>query len=223
MSSPRLTHRERVMRRNRVFARLLEGQTAVAVAAEEGVTPRRVRQMAREALDRWDANPAQDFADLQIARLEAALRPLEQKIAAGDVSVVDKFVKVLGLLEKYHGNQLRLTDGIEDQGDREAAFMEWMERLAASRAAIAARFAASVRTGATVIAAEAPPPLSAPEPAATAASEEKAALTPPSRDVAESPVLDGEIAAPKEISPPPVENPRPTQIPAIFVTRFSRA
>src|ERR1700722_3591297 len=98
-SPPRLTHRERAMRRNRVFALLLEGQSAVAVAAEEGVTPRRVRQMVRETLDRWDANPAQDFADLQIARLEAALRPIEQKIAAGDVTVVDKFVKVLGVLE----------------------------------------------------------------------------------------------------------------------------
>jgi hypothetical protein len=86
--------------------------------------------MVRETLDRWDANPAQDFVDLQIARLEAALRPLEQKIAAGDVSVVDKFVKVLGLLGKYHDAQLQMTGGIEDGGDREAAFIEWLERLA---------------------------------------------------------------------------------------------
>ncbi len=218
-SPPRLTHRERAMRRNRVFARLLEGQTAVAVAAEEGVTPRRVRQMVREALDRWDANPAQDFADLQIARLEAALRPLEQKIAAGDVSVVDKFVKVLGLLEKYQSGQLRRTKNIEDEDDRAAAFLEWMERLAASRAAIAERFAASLRAGAPVAAGEA----EAPAPSAIAASEETTALAPLSNDVAESQALSREIAAPNEISPPPLEKPRPPQIPAIFVTHFSRA
>jgi hypothetical protein len=95
MSSPspaRLTLRERAMRRNRVFARLLEGQTAVAVAAEEGV-----------------------------------------------------------------------------------------------------------------------------------ASEETTAFPPLSHDVAEAQVLDRETAAAKEIIPLRVENPRPAQIPAIFVTHFSRS
>jgi hypothetical protein len=252
MSSPRLTLRERAQRRNRVFARLLEGQTAVAVAAEEGVTPRRVRQMVREALDRWDANPAQDFADLQIARLEAALRPLEQKIAAGDVSVVDKFVKVLGLLDKYHSAQLQVTEDIEDGGDREAAFMEWLERLAASRAAVAARLAASVGTSAPALGAEAaastPAPSAAEEPAsptsdaprqpasatmseapqqpasmAGAAPADPAALPPPSPFAAEAQVPDREIAAAKEISPLLAEPPRPVQIPTIIVTRVSRA
>ena len=34
--SPRLTARVRAMRRDRIFARLLEGQAAAAIAAEEG-------------------------------------------------------------------------------------------------------------------------------------------------------------------------------------------
>jgi hypothetical protein len=46
VSSPhRLAAHDRAMRRDRIFARLLDGQSAVIVAAEEGVTPRRVRQM----------------------------------------------------------------------------------------------------------------------------------------------------------------------------------
>ena len=206
------------MRRDRIFARLLDGQSAAAVAAEEGLTPRRVRQMVREALDRWDANPAQDYADLQIARLEAALRTLEQKIAEGDVSVIDKFVKVLGLMEKYHGGQLRLTEKIADEDDREAAFMDWLERLAANRAAIAARLAARVEKGAPA-AAEG----RAAAPALEAVADEPAAVPAASAAVAERPVASKEIAAGKEIIPLAAENPRPTQIPAIFVTHFSRA
>jgi hypothetical protein len=211
------------MRRNRVFARLLEGRSAVAVAAEEGVTPRRVRQMVRETLDRWDANPMQDFADLQIARLEAALRPIEQKIAAGDVTVVDKFVKVLGLLEKYHRGPLRLTEQHSDEGDREAAFMDWMERLAASRAAVAARLAASIRTGAASAAAEAELPALAPSAVEEAAAMGETAALTPSGFSPEVQVLEGEVAATGENGPQPIQNPRPTQIPAIFVTHISRA
>ena len=217
-SSPRLTAHDRAARRDRIFARLLDGQSAAAVAAEEGLTPRRVRQMVREALDRWDANPAQDYADLQIARLEAALRALEQKIAEGDVSVVDKFVKVLGLMEKYHQGQLRQTGEIADEDDREAAFMDWQERLAASRAAIAARLAAKVGKGAPAVAEE-----RAVAPAREAAAEEPAALPAASATVAERPVASEEIAAAKEIIPLAAENPRPPQMPAIFITRVSRA
>ncbi len=218
-SQPRLTAHDRAMRRDRIFARLLDGQSAAAIAAEEGITPRRIRQMVREALDRWDANPTQDYADLQIARLEAALRALEQKLAEGDVSVVDKFVKVLSLMEKYHRGQLRLTERIEDEGDREAAFLAWLERLAASRAAIAARLAGSVRTGAPA-AAEAK---AAATPAPDAVAEETTAAPAPGAAEPERPVREPEFAAAKENSPLPVQNPRPAQIPAIFVTHFSRA
>ena len=173
--------------------------------------------MVREALDRWDANPAQDYADLQIARLEAALRALEQKIAEGDVSVVDKFVKVLGLMEKYHSDQLQLTDQIEDEHDREAAFMDWQERLAASRAAVAARLAA--RSGKGPAAAEEKAAAPVPE----AVTSEPAAVQAASAAVAERPVASEEIVAGKEIIPDRIEIPRPTQNPAIFVTRVSRA
>jgi hypothetical protein len=186
--SPRLTLRERTLRRNRVFAGLLEGQSAAAVAADEGITPRRVRQMVKETLDRWDADPAQDFADLQIARLELALRPLEQKIAAGDVSLVSKFVKVLSLLDKYHDSPMRVIEKIAEK-DRESHFTGWLERLAASRDAVAARLAGDRRTSAPVDAAEPATKTDAVDaeaPVASGAAEETTALpSPPSAATAE--------------------------------------
>jgi hypothetical protein len=35
---------------------------------------------------------------------------IEQKIAAGEVTVVNELVKVLAWLDKYHRGQLRLTE-----------------------------------------------------------------------------------------------------------------
>jgi hypothetical protein len=49
------------------------------------------------------------------------------------------------------------------------------------------------------------------------------ALPEPGRDVAETQVVDREIAAMKEISPLLIENPRPMQNPPIFVTYISRS
>jgi hypothetical protein len=135
-ATSRLPAAERALRRDRIFANLLDGQSIAAIAAEESVTPRRVRQIIEQALEQWDADPV-DYVGMQIARLEPALRLIEQKIAAGDVKVVDKLIKVLGQLDKYHEGQLApRNDEYHD-----AAVIGRLERLSASRAVVAARLA----------------------------------------------------------------------------------
>lgn len=172
--SPRLTARDRAMRRDRIFARLLEGQSAAAIAAEEGVTARRVRQIVRDSLERWDADPAQDYAGVQIARLESALRLIEQKIAAGDIKAIDRLVKVLDQLDKYQSDRLQVDDPQIEEDYREAAFIGRLERLAASRAAVAARFAASAAIGKTPRLSETPPAAKSPPDEANAPTESAA-------------------------------------------------
>jgi hypothetical protein len=136
-AASRLPAAERALRRDRIFAKLLDGQSIAVIAAEESVTPRRVRQIIEQALQQWDADPVQDYVGMQIARLEPALRLIEQKIAAGDVTVVDKLIKVLGQLDKYHEGQL----APRDDEYHDAAVVGRLERLAASRAVVAARLA----------------------------------------------------------------------------------
>ena len=58
------------MRAQRIFARLMAGESVRAIAASETLSVRRVQQIVRERLDRRNANPAEDFALLQIARLD---------------------------------------------------------------------------------------------------------------------------------------------------------
>ena len=64
---------EEAERAQRIFARLMAGDSIRAIATSESLSVRRVQQIVRERLDRRDANPADDFVLLQIARLERAL------------------------------------------------------------------------------------------------------------------------------------------------------
>jgi hypothetical protein len=63
---------EEQKRARRISARLMGRDSMCAIAASENLSVRRVQQIVREQLDRRDANPADDFALLQIARLERA-------------------------------------------------------------------------------------------------------------------------------------------------------
>jgi hypothetical protein len=74
---------EEHQRAQRIFARLMGGESMRAIAASENLSLRRVQQIVREQLDRRNSNPADDFALLQIARLERALDLIGAQIDAG--------------------------------------------------------------------------------------------------------------------------------------------
>src|ERR1700733_11988523 len=73
VSKPARSLTEEHKRAQRIFARLRAGESMRAIAASEALSLRRVQQIVWEQLDRRNANPADDFAFLQIARLERAL------------------------------------------------------------------------------------------------------------------------------------------------------
>jgi hypothetical protein len=85
---PHRTSYDRAGRCNRIFARLLEGQAYAAIAAAEGLTVRRVRGIVREALDRREIEPREEYVRARMARLVGALRVVEGKIAGGKLSAV---------------------------------------------------------------------------------------------------------------------------------------
>jgi hypothetical protein len=87
------------MRANRIFARMLEGQSYAAIAEAEGLSVRRVREIVQQALDRWDIEPSQEYTLAPIARLDSALRLIERKIAEGKLSAAPHLIKVLEQLD----------------------------------------------------------------------------------------------------------------------------
>src|ERR1700727_1993541 len=95
VSKPARSLTEEHKRAQRIFARLMAGESMRAIAASEALSLRRVQQIVREQLDRRNANPADDFALLQIARLERAVDLIGGQIDAGKPAAAYAYVRIL--------------------------------------------------------------------------------------------------------------------------------
>jgi hypothetical protein len=126
-------------RARRIFARLMGGESMRAIAASENLSLRRVQQIVREQLDRRNANPADDFAFLQIARLERALDLIGSQIDAGKPAAAHAFVRLLDHLNRLAPDRLRLRAMIQRVGDEVDNMEDRLGRLDAAREALALR------------------------------------------------------------------------------------
>jgi len=89
------------VRRERIFERLSGGWSYEAIAGEEKVTPRRIRQIVTEALRRREVDGASDHAMPQLVRLENALRLGAEAVAGGDIGAIGPYLAVLDRLDRY--------------------------------------------------------------------------------------------------------------------------
>ncbi len=130
---------EEHQRAQRIFARLMGGEAMRAIAASEALSLRRVQQIVREQLDRRNANPADDFALLQIARLERALDLIGAQFDAGKASAAHAYVRILDHLNRLAPDRLRLKAAYQRIGDEVDTMEERLRRLDAAREALAVR------------------------------------------------------------------------------------
>ena len=126
-------------RAQRIFARLMGGESMRAIATSENLSLRRVQQIVREQLDRRNANPADDFALLQIARLERALELIGGQIDAGKPSAAYAYVRILDHLNRLAPDRLRLKAAFQRVGDEVDTMEDRLGRLDAAREALASR------------------------------------------------------------------------------------
>ncbi len=89
----------RALRLQRIFARLQEGASYKDIAAEEGLSRERLRQIARGAAARGRAAP--DHKTMQFARLEPALPLAARGVAEGDAKAIPLLLKLLDRLDRY--------------------------------------------------------------------------------------------------------------------------
>ncbi len=95
--------RARVCRGPAVLAAMIQGASLTEIAETEHLKPKKVEELLRRELrKRWIA-PAQDYARLQIARLEAIAAQLKDKTKSGNLPTIDRLLKVLDRLDRYHG------------------------------------------------------------------------------------------------------------------------
>jgi hypothetical protein len=95
--------RSRVTRAQRVLASLIAGAGVDEISVTERLTRKRTESILRQELrNRWVA-PAEDFARLQIARLEQMFLKLLDRLQDGDLRAIDRALKIVDRLDRYHG------------------------------------------------------------------------------------------------------------------------
>jgi DNA-binding CsgD family transcriptional regulator len=97
----RLGAHGKMQRRKRIFARLREGSSYEEIAAQEGVSRERIRQIVSEVLQKRSVDSGADHAKLQLDRLLPAMQLAAEAIAAGDVVAITPYLKVLDRLDRY--------------------------------------------------------------------------------------------------------------------------
>jgi hypothetical protein len=110
----RLNAIARVQRRARIFARLREGFAYDEIARDEGLTPERVRQIVREALERRLTDEEADHAKLQLSRLQPAMRVASAAVGEGDVAAIAPLLKVLERLDRYQ-RTAKVNEAYDDE------------------------------------------------------------------------------------------------------------
>ena len=91
----------KMARRKRIFARLREGASYEEIGAEERVTRERIRQIVSEVLQKRAVDSGADHAKLQLDRLAPLMQLAAEAVAAGDVTAITPYLKVLDRLDRY--------------------------------------------------------------------------------------------------------------------------
>ena len=82
---------------------LVAGSGVDQISAAERLTRKRTESILRQELrNRWVA-PAEEFARLQIARLEQMILKLVDGIQSGELEAIDRALKIVDRLDRYHG------------------------------------------------------------------------------------------------------------------------
>ncbi len=91
----------KMARRKRIFARLREGASYEEIAGEESVSRERIRQIVSEVLQKRSVDSGADHAKLQLDRLAPVMQLAAEAVAAGDVTAITPYLKVLDRLDRY--------------------------------------------------------------------------------------------------------------------------
>ena len=116
-----------MQRRRRIFARLREGLAYDEIAAEEGLTATRIRQIVSEVLQKRAVDSGANHAKLQLDRLAPLMQLATEAIAAGDIRAITPCLKVLDRLDRYQS--VAVAHQVYDEEERKR-LMEKINRIA---------------------------------------------------------------------------------------------
>jgi hypothetical protein len=103
----RATQREKVRREERIVGLLNRGASVPEIAASEGLTLKRMRNLVREILAERMPQPPAEYLALQVNRLNEALlvsfTAMHTTAEGTNFEAVDRVVKIVRELDRYHG------------------------------------------------------------------------------------------------------------------------
>ena len=96
--------RLRKFERERLIVEYLNRGVSVAeIAAHVGVSEKRMRAVIREILARRMPAPPEEFVAIQVSRLNEALLVAYSAMSGMNLKAVDRVVKIVRELDRYHG------------------------------------------------------------------------------------------------------------------------
>ena len=103
----RATLLEKAEREQRVISLLNRGVSIPEIAAQQGLSLKRMRNLVREILAERMPQPPADFLALQVSRLNEALlvsyRAMHTIAGGTKLEAVDRVVRIVRELDRYHG------------------------------------------------------------------------------------------------------------------------
>ena len=91
----------RSLRLQRIFARLQDGAGYADIAAEEGFSLERLRQIVRAAMAPGRGYDGPDHKRMQVARLTPALRLAADGVTRGEAKSIPLLLKIIARLDRY--------------------------------------------------------------------------------------------------------------------------
>src|SRR5271156_563881 len=99
----RETRSARAAREQGIVNRLNAGVSVAEIAAQDGVTDRRMREVVRDILARRGPLAPAEFLAAQVSRLNEALLVSYSAMSGGNLQAVDRVVRIVRELDRYHG------------------------------------------------------------------------------------------------------------------------
>ncbi len=106
-SAKRATRLEKAQREQRVVSLLNRGVSIPEIAAQQGLSLKRMRNLVREILAQRMPQPPAEFLALQVSRLNEALllsySAMHTHAEGTNFEAVDRVVRIVRELDRYHG------------------------------------------------------------------------------------------------------------------------
>jgi hypothetical protein len=109
---------------------IASGKSIDRIAEARNYTRARVEKYVLAELKAISIRPARDYAKIQIRRLDALVDKLTEAANRGDLNAIDRLLKVLDRLDRYHGFSSRsLPEVVEEANEGRRLFGKILQML----------------------------------------------------------------------------------------------